>query len=100
MKILYLTLALLASCAAIWAGSGEGEQQEQEEPGSGKLSKQAGPHPGQGFKLISFDAVGNNIALGLDYLVPFLEVPVKRKRNAPPKVRFCLRSVYKEYDIT
>ncbi|XP_016950987.1 uncharacterized protein LOC108025189 [Drosophila biarmipes] len=88
MKLLYLTLALLASWAVAWAASGEEEQQEQqeqEEPGSGKLSKQAGPHPGQGFKLISFDAVGKHIALGLDYLVPFLEVPVKRKRNAPPK---------------
>ncbi|XP_017008713.2 uncharacterized protein [Drosophila takahashii] len=82
MKLLYLTFALLASCAVIWAASGE---EEQEEPGSGKLSKQEGPHPGQGFKIISFDAVGKNIALGLDYLVPFLEVPVKRKRNAPPK---------------
>nr|AEN86877.1 MIP10831p1 [Drosophila melanogaster] len=85
MKILYLTCALLASFAVIWAASGE-EESEQEE-GPEKLAKQHGsrPHPGQGFKLISFDAVGKHIALGLDYLVPFLEVPVKRKRNAPPK---------------
>ncbi|XP_039493738.1 uncharacterized protein LOC120453213 [Drosophila santomea] len=85
MKLLYLTCALLASCAVIWAASGE-EDSEQEE-GPEKLAKQHGtrPHPGQGFKLISFDAVGKHIALGLDYLVPFLEVPVKRKRNAPPK---------------
>lgn len=87
MKILYLTCALLASFAVIWAASGE-EESEQDE-GPEKLAKQHGsrPHPGQGFKLISFDAVGKHIALGLDYLVPFLEVPVKRKRNAPPKVK-------------
>ncbi|XP_017131177.1 uncharacterized protein LOC108148609 [Drosophila elegans] len=81
MKLLYLTCALLASFAVIWAASGEEQQ------GSVKLPKQHSSRnqPGQGFKLISFDAVGKNIALGLDYLVPFLEVPVKRKRNAPPK---------------
>ncbi|XP_017076202.2 uncharacterized protein LOC108111318 [Drosophila eugracilis] len=84
MKLWYLTCALLASCAVIWAASSEeAEEPEEEEQGSGKMSKQH--HPGQGFKLISFDAVGKHIALGLDYLVPFLEVPVKRKRNAPPK---------------
>ncbi|XP_017055270.1 uncharacterized protein LOC108097481 [Drosophila ficusphila] len=85
MKLLYLTCALLASFAVIWAASGEEEQEE--EPGTEQLAKQHSSRqsPGQGFKIISFDAVGKNIALGLDYLVPFLEVPVKRKRNAPPK---------------
>ncbi|KAH8381979.1 hypothetical protein KR009_001203 [Drosophila setifemur] len=88
MKLWYLSCALLASSAVIWAASSEeAEQEEVEETGSEKLPRQhhLRPHPGQGFKLVSFDAVGKNIALGLDYLVPFLEVPVKRKRNAPPK---------------
>ncbi|KAH8326141.1 hypothetical protein KR067_002381 [Drosophila pandora] len=82
MKLWYLTCALLASFAVIWAASGEEESEEQEESEASKLPRQ---QHGQGFKIISFDAVGKNIALGLDYLVPFLEVPVKRKRNAPPK---------------
>ncbi|KAH8268231.1 hypothetical protein KR026_002323 [Drosophila bipectinata] len=82
MKLWYLTCVLLASFAVIWAASGEGEPEEQEETEASKLPRQ---QPGQGFKILSFDAVGKNIALGLDYLVPFLEVPVKRKRNAPPK---------------
>ncbi|XP_034488580.1 uncharacterized protein LOC117792516 [Drosophila innubila] len=34
-----------------------------------------------GFKLISFDAVDKDISVGLDYLLPFVKVPVKRKRN-------------------
>ncbi|KAH8308222.1 hypothetical protein KR059_008455 [Drosophila kikkawai] len=86
MKLYYLTCALLASFAVIWAASGEEESEAKK--GSYKLTRpqhlKQNQH-GQGFKLLSFDAVGKNIALGLDYLVPFLEVPVKRKRNAPPK---------------
>ncbi|XP_032311745.1 uncharacterized protein LOC6499001 [Drosophila ananassae] len=82
MKLWYLTCVLLASFAVIWAASGEEESEEQEESEATKLPRQ---QHDQGFKIVSFDAVGKNIALGLDYLVPFLEVPVKRKRNAPPK---------------
>ncbi|KAH8293856.1 hypothetical protein KR054_005281 [Drosophila jambulina] len=87
MKLYYLIFALLTSCAVAWAASGEEESQTNK--GSHKLPRQQhlkqNSHHGQGFKLLSFDAVGKHIALGLDYLVPFLEVPVKRKRNAPPK---------------
>ncbi|XP_033241940.1 uncharacterized protein LOC117186015 [Drosophila miranda] len=108
MKLLHILCALLTNCALIWAASeevgvGVGAGAEEEPKGSAssehgrdsRLPKenQHNPHNphsphnqhSPGFKLISFDAVGKNIALGLDYLVPFLEVPVKRKRNAPPK---------------
>ncbi|KAH8246960.1 hypothetical protein KR032_005512 [Drosophila birchii] len=87
MKLYYLICALLASCAVAWAASSE--EKSEAKKGTLKLPRQQhlkqNPHHGQGFKLLSFDAVGKHIALGLDYLVPFLEVPVKRKRNAPPK---------------
>ncbi|KAH8385893.1 hypothetical protein KR200_005851 [Drosophila serrata] len=87
MKLYYLTCTLLATCVVIWAASAEEESEAQK--GSHKLPRQQhlkqNPHHGQGFKLLSFDAVGKHIALGLDYLLPFVEIPVKRKRNAPPK---------------
>ncbi|XP_033240334.1 uncharacterized protein [Drosophila pseudoobscura] len=109
MKLLHILCALLTNCALIWAASeevGVGAGAEEEPKGSdssehgrdSRLPKQNqhnshsqhNPHSphnqhSPGFKLISFDAVGKHVALGLDYLVPFLEVPVKRKRNAPPK---------------
>ncbi|KAH8247759.1 hypothetical protein KR038_009619 [Drosophila bunnanda] len=87
MKLYYLTCALLASCAVVWVASAEEESEAKQ--GSHKLPRQQHlkqtAHHGQGFKLVSFESVGKHIALGLDYLLPFLEVPVKRKRNAPPK---------------
>ncbi|XP_034660538.1 uncharacterized protein LOC117896368 [Drosophila subobscura] len=81
MKLLHIICTLLTNCALGWAAS-------EAEIGAGRDSRQSphGAHPhSPGFKLVSFDAVGKDIALGLDYLVPFLEVPVKRKRNAPPR---------------
>ncbi|XP_041451777.1 uncharacterized protein LOC121405230 [Drosophila obscura] len=88
MKLLHILCALLANCALIWAAT-EGEEPKGSASSELRLPKQQphgphGPHS-PGFKLVSFDAVGKHISLGLDYLVPFLEVPIKRKRNAPPK---------------
>ncbi|XP_022214646.2 uncharacterized protein LOC111069063 [Drosophila obscura] len=85
MKVLHILCALLANCALICAAT-EGEEPKGSASSDFRLPKQKphSPHS-PGFKLVSFDAVGKHISLGLDYLVPFLEVPIKRKRNAPPK---------------
>lgn len=91
MKLLYPTIPMLilASCSIIWAASSEEEGEEEasksaggsEEP-DGKAEKQYQ----QGIRLVSFDTVDKDIAIGLDYLLPFVKVPVKRKRHGPPRV--------------
>lgn len=77
-------MLILASCSVICAASSEEEEKSAE--GSpeqdGKMEKQ---HQ-QGIRLISFDTVDKDIAIGLDYLLPFVKVPVKRKRNGPSRV--------------
>lgn len=82
-------MLILASCSVIWAASSEEEGEEDasksaggsEEP-DGKTEKQYQ----QGVRLVSFDTVDKDIAIGLDYLLPFVKVPVKRKRHGPPRV--------------
>ncbi|XP_068152580.1 uncharacterized protein [Drosophila tropicalis] len=104
---------VLANSVVIWAASGEesmsGSASGEYEEESLKTSRQRlslqqqyqqqqhqqrpqQHHHNQGFKLVSFDAVNKDIALGLDYLVPFLEVPIKRKRNAPPRPLLVINS--------
>ncbi|KRF97406.1 uncharacterized protein Dwil_GK20250, partial [Drosophila willistoni] len=113
MKLLYVLSALFASSVVIWAasveesmsGSVSGEyeeeslktsrqrlslQQQYQQQQHHQRSQQH--HHNQGFQLVSFDAVNKDIALGLDYLVPFLEVPIKRKRNAPPRPLLVINS--------
>lgn len=91
MKHLYPTIPMLilASCAVIWAASSEEESGGESAEGSpeqdGKSEKQQKQHQ-QGIQLISFDTVDRDIAIGLDYLLPFVKVPVKRKRYGPPRV--------------
>lgn len=86
MKHLYPTISMLilTSCAVICAASSEeeGESAEGSSEQDGKTEKQ---HQ-QGIRLISFDTVDKDIAIGLDYLLPFVKVPVKRKRYGPPRV--------------
>ncbi|EDW59267.2 uncharacterized protein Dvir_GJ10380 [Drosophila virilis] len=63
----------------------ESKQSQQENAGSTSAAEHKQQKNNQGIRLISFDAVDKDIALGLNYLMPFVEVPVQRKRNAPPK---------------
>ncbi|XP_023034869.2 uncharacterized protein LOC6637670 [Drosophila willistoni] len=92
MKLLYVLSALFASSVVIWAASVEESilQQQYQQQQHHQRSQQH--HHNQGFQLVSFDAVNKDIALGLDYLVPFLEVPIKRKRNAPPRPLLVINS--------
>ncbi|KAH8388382.1 hypothetical protein KR093_005375 [Drosophila rubida] len=79
-----MILLILAGCGAIWAASEEDSDSSSETAKqSKKQSKQQHNHPG--VRLISFDTVDKDIAIGLDYLLPFVKVPVKRKRNEAPK---------------
>ncbi|ALC46249.1 CG18682 [Drosophila busckii] len=62
------------SCSwQVLAGAASEEEQQQPKSEHG------------GVRLISFDAVDRDIALGLNYLLPFVEVPTKRKRSGAPK---------------
>ncbi|EDV93209.1 GH18394 [Drosophila grimshawi] len=70
------------SCVAIWAAS---EKEAETSSSSTTASKWKEQKNVQRLRLISFDTVDKDIALGLNYLMPFVEVPVKRKRNAPPR---------------
>lgn len=87
MKHLYPTIPMLilASCAVIWAASSEEESGGESAEQDGKSEKQQKQHQ-QGIRLVSFDTVDKDIAIGLDYLLPFVKVPVKRKRYGPPRV--------------
>lgn len=94
MRLLYPTIPMLilASCSVIWAASSEEEGEEDasksaggSEESAGKAEKQQKQHE-QGIRLVSFDTVDKDIAIGLDYLLPFIKVPVKRKRHGPPRV--------------
>ncbi|KAH8310440.1 hypothetical protein KR044_001367 [Drosophila immigrans] len=87
MQLVSLTqmiLLILAGCGMIRAASEEASSNEGSSSSeSAKQPKQQSNHPG--VRLISFDTVDKDIAIGLDYLLPFVKVPVKRKRNEAPK---------------
>ncbi|KAL7731187.1 hypothetical protein ACLKA6_014378 [Drosophila palustris] len=80
MMILNLTelILILSVCAGILAAS-----EKETVTHSKALSPSSSHNPG--FKLVSFDTLDKDIAIGLDYILPFVKVPVKRKRNEPPK---------------
>lgn len=86
-------MLILASCSMIWAASSEEESAEDASKSAGgseeqddKAGKEQKQHH-QGVRLVSFDTVDRDISIGLDYLLPFIKVPVKRKRYGPPRVR-------------
>ncbi|XP_064552887.1 uncharacterized protein LOC135438490 [Drosophila montana] len=87
MQLLYLTVASLILAGGV--GSKEESEQSKQSQHVSSGSTTAAEHKQQknnpGIRLISFDSVDKDIALGLNYLMPFVEVPVQRKRNAPPK---------------
>ncbi|KAH8417895.1 hypothetical protein KR222_007854 [Zaprionus bogoriensis] len=92
MKLLYPTVCILILASTmIWAASSEESDEEENEEEAATTEKaktemqQQHQHQHQGIRLISFDTVDKDIAIGLDYLLPFVKVPVKRKRNAPPR---------------
>lgn len=80
-------LCLVISCLILSSSAaGESEESQQESQSATTSSSHKQQKANQGFRLISFESVEKDIALGLNYLMPFVEVPVKRKRNAPPRV--------------
>lgn len=83
MQFLYFILLclILSSCVA-----GESEETQHDGRGATTSSSHKQQKTNQGFRLISFDSVDKDLALGLNYLLPFVEVPIKRKPNAPPRV--------------
>lgn len=83
MQFLYLIISclILSSCVA-----GESEETQHDGRGATASSSHKQQKNNQGFRLISFDSVDKDLALGLNYLMPFVEVPIKRKPNAPPRV--------------
>ncbi|XP_017967284.1 uncharacterized protein LOC108659063 [Drosophila navojoa] len=82
MQFLYLitTCLILSSCVAA-----ESEETQHDGRGATASSSHKQQKSNQGFRLISFDSVDKDLALGLNYLMPFVEVPIKRKPNAPPR---------------
>ncbi|XP_043863296.1 uncharacterized protein LOC6572778 [Drosophila mojavensis] len=82
MQFLYLIISclILSSCVA-----GESEETQHDGRGATASSSHKQQKNNQGFRLISFDSVDKDLALGLNYLMPFVEVPIKRKPNAPPR---------------
>ncbi|XP_070063732.1 uncharacterized protein [Drosophila virilis] len=84
MQLLYLTMVSLILAGGVGSKE-ESKQSQQENAGSTSAAEHKQQKNNQGIRLISFDAVDKDIALGLNYLMPFVEVPVQRKRNAPPK---------------
>lgn len=88
MKHLYPTIPMLilASSAVIWAASSEEESGGESAEGSPEQDGKSEKQHQQGIRLVSFDTVDKDIAIGLDYLLPFVKVPVKRKRYGPPRV--------------
>ncbi|XP_062124814.1 uncharacterized protein LOC133837916 isoform X2 [Drosophila sulfurigaster albostrigata] len=88
-----MILLILAGCVVIWAASEESEESSSNEANSSsseaaKEQKQQQfkqHHHPPGVRLISFDTVDKDVAIGLDYLLPFVTVPVKRKRHEAPR---------------
>lgn len=87
MQLLYLTMVSLILAGGVGSKE-ESEQSQQENSGSTRAAEHKQQKNNPGIRLISFDTVDKDIALGLNYLMPFVEVPVQRKRNAPPKVKY------------
>ncbi|XP_030371617.1 uncharacterized protein LOC115621916 [Scaptodrosophila lebanonensis] len=85
MKLVCVLIVFLTHCASLWvacAGDSDSKDYRQHENAAGHHHHK----PNQvGSRFIAFETAGKHINLGLDYLLPFLEVPVKRKANGPPK---------------
>ncbi|XP_017859002.1 PREDICTED: uncharacterized protein LOC108611036 [Drosophila arizonae] len=82
MQFLYLIISCLILSS--WV-AGESEETQHDGRGATTSSSHKQQKNNQGFRLISFDSVDKDLALGLNYLMPFVEVPIKRKPNAPPR---------------